>query len=92
MAREIIDIHPDVKGNVSDALIRSIEECYSCAQTCISYADACLAEDMVKELRQCIRLNLECADICVATGSVATRCTGSNEELIRFTLRACAVA
>lgn len=92
LAREMIGTHPEVKGNINDALIRCIEGCYSCAQTCISCADACLAEDMVKELRQCIRLNLDCADICAATGSVATRRTGSNEELIRLTLQACAAA
>ncbi|UEM01847.1 four-helix bundle copper-binding protein [Skermanella rosea] len=92
MVREMIGTHPDVKGNINDALIRCIEECYSCAQTCTACADACLAEDMVKELRQCIRLNLDCADICAATGSIASRRTGSNEELIRLTLQACATA
>ncbi|WP_158044811.1 four-helix bundle copper-binding protein [Skermanella pratensis] len=92
MIREMIGAHPDVKGNINDALIQYIEECYSCAQICTACADACLAEDMVKGLRQCIRLNLDCADICVATGSIASRQTGSNEELIRLTLQACATA
>ncbi|PZR46774.1 MAG: four-helix bundle copper-binding protein, partial [Stutzerimonas stutzeri] len=62
--QEMIATHPDVKGNTNDALIRCIEECYSCAQICTSCADACLAEEMVAQLRQCIRLNLDCADIC----------------------------
>lgn len=35
-AREMIASHPDVKGNVNDALVRCIEECYACAQTCVS--------------------------------------------------------
>jgi hypothetical protein len=90
--REIIGTHPHVKGNVNEALVRCIEECYACAQACTSCADACLGEDMVKELTQCIRLNLDCADICVAAGAIATRRAGSNEETIRGTLEACALA
>jgi hypothetical protein len=92
LAREMIGTHPDVKGNINEALIRCIEECYSCAQACTACADACLGEDMVKELRQCIRLNLDCADVCAATGAVASRRTGSNEEVIRQMLQACAAA
>ena len=87
-AIEMIRTHPDVKGNVNEALIRCIEECYSCAQACTSCADACLAEDMVQQLRQCIRFNLDCADVCAATGAVATRRTGSNEQVIRSMLEA----
>ncbi|NYZ17521.1 four-helix bundle copper-binding protein [Azospirillum sp. RWY-5-1] len=92
MARAMIATHPDVKGSVNDALIRCIEDCYSCAQACTACADACLAEDMVAELRQCIRLNLDCADLCTATGSIATRRTGSNEAVIRLTVQACTEA
>jgi len=91
-AQQIIALHPDVRGNTNDALIRCIEECYACAQTCTTCADACLAEDMVAELRQCIRLNLDCADVCVATGSVSSRRTGGNVELLVPIIQACATA
>jgi hypothetical protein len=91
-AREIIGTHPHVQGNTNDALIQCIVECYDCAQTCTSCADACLGEDMVAELVQCIRCNLDCADLCLATGAVATRRSGSNEAVIRASLEACAVA
>ena len=90
--REMIAAHPDVRGNTNDALIRCIEECYSCAQSCTSCADACLAEEMVADLRQCIRLNLDCADLCIASGTIGTRRTGSNEQVIVATLEACAQA
>jgi hypothetical protein len=30
-ARDMISTHPDVKGNLSEALVRCIEECYGCA-------------------------------------------------------------
>lgn len=88
----IISTHPDVRGSTNDALIRCIEECLDCAQVCTSCADACLGEDMVADLRQCIRLDLDCADVCMATATIATRRTGSNEELIRQMLDICAMA
>lgn len=91
-AREMISSHPDVRGNVNDSFIRCIEECLACAQTCTACADACLAEDMVQQLRQCIRLNLDCADVCVATSALASRRTGSNEATLEHMLDTCAIA
>ena len=41
------------------------------------------AVGVVEQLRQCIRLNLDCADVCAATGAVASRRTGSNESVIK---------
>lgn len=92
-AQQMISTHPDVRGqHINSALIDCIEQCYSCAQTCTSCADACLAEKMVDELRQCIRLDLDCADICNVTGRIATRMTGSDEEVLRRMLDTCAAA
>ena len=90
--KEMISTHPHVQGSTNDALLRCIEECYACAQSCTACADACLGEDMVKDLTQCIRLNLDCADVCGTAGAVASRRTGSNEEVIRQVLGACATA
>ena len=36
------------------------------AQVCTACADACLGEDDVGELTRCIRLDLDCADLCAA--------------------------
>ncbi|WP_445505074.1 four-helix bundle copper-binding protein [Microvirga sp. G4-2] len=91
-AHEMVSTHPHVKGKTNDALIRCIEECFDCAQICTSCADACLGEQTVAQLTQCIRLNMDCADICMATGTVATRRTGSNEDVIRHMLSACMTA
>ena len=91
-AREIIGTHPAAQGRTDDAQIRCIEECYSCAQTCTSCADACLAEDNVKSLAQCIRLNLDCSDVCNITCRMATRLTGSDEEVNLRMLETCAAA
>lgn len=90
--RQIIATHPDVQGNTNESLLRAIEHSYACAQACIACADACLAEEQVAELRQCIRLNLDCADICAATASMASRRTGSNESILLEMLATCATA
>lgn len=91
-ARDIITTHPDVRGNVSEVLVRCIDECYACAQACTACADACLAEEMVQQLKQCIQLNLDCADVCAATGALSSRRTGSNEQVLRQMLQVCAAA
>jgi hypothetical protein len=89
---EMISTHPQVRGSTNDLLIACIDSCYECAQACVSCADACLGESMVQQLTQCIRLNLDCADLCAAAGSIATRRTGSNEDVIRGVLEACSLA
>jgi hypothetical protein len=91
-SQQMISTHPDVKGNYSQPLVKCIDDCFACAQTCIACADACLAEPMVEQLRQCIRLDLDCADICHATGALASRRTGSNEEILRKLIELCEAA
>lgn len=91
-ARQMISAHPDVRGNVDDRLVECVEACHDCAQTCTVCADACVAEQNVTELRQCIRLNMDCADICIATGAVGGRRTGANKQVLRQVLEVCAAA
>lgn len=91
-AEIMIASHPQVRGGVDVALIRAVEACYDCAQTCTACADACLGEDAVADLVQCIRTDLDCADICAATGRIASRRTGTNTPVVRAMLAACAEA
>ncbi len=88
-ARQMVSSHPDIRGNVNDALAACIEQCYDCAQTCIVCADACLAEEMVAALRQCIRLDLDCSDICIATAAIASRGTAASEARLKQMLELC---
>ena len=89
---EMIATHPATGDSPDATLLRCIEHCYACAQACTSCADACLAEEGVADLRQCIRLNLDCADLCAAAGRMATRHTGGNRHLVVETLNTCALA
>lgn len=91
-AEQIISTHPQVRGSVNQTLARCLDECHECALSCTVCADACVGEDMVVDLRQCIRLCLDCADLCEVTGTVGARRTGSNESVIRQVLLACAEA
>ena len=87
--KEMLDTHPR-PGNVDrETLARCVEECFGCAASCTSCADACLSEDMVAELRKCIRLNLDCADICETTGRVLTRQTEYDAPTTRAQLESC---
>jgi hypothetical protein len=83
----ILETHPEATAN--EALARCVLECSVCALTCTSCADACLAEEHVQELVRCIRLNLDCAEICEATGRVLTRQTSFEQGVAQSMLDAC---
>jgi hypothetical protein len=87
---EMLKTHPQATAN--EALARCIDECFACAMTCTSCADACLAEKDIQELVRCIRLNLDCADVCEATGRMLTRQTNLEARLALSMLETCAQA
>lgn len=41
-----------------------IEVCYKCATACDYCAASCLKEEQVDMMRECIRLDMQCANIC----------------------------
>lgn len=90
--QQMINTHPKAPDLDLDALVTCINSCYECAQTCTACADACLAENQVSNLRRCIRLNLDCADICDTTGRALSRQTEPEWSLLRTQLEACAEA
>ena len=51
-------------------LAEALEASAACATICSSCADACLAEESVADLRDCIRTDLDCADVCAATAAL----------------------
>jgi hypothetical protein len=75
-----------------DLLARTVDALVECSQACTACADACLSEDMVAELRKCIRTNLDCADICATTARVLSRHTGYDANTTRAQLEACVQA
>jgi len=90
--QEIMKTHPRKPMFDPQKLLSAITEIGSCAQVCNTCADACLNEKNVQSLAGCIRLNLDCADICTATAAMLSRLTQAPMEHIRMQLKACVKA
>lgn len=86
---EMLRTHPRASSANIPGLRECLEACYDCAQSCSSCADACLGEESVQELVRCIRLNLDCAEICLTTGDIMARLTEPDMALLRKQLEAC---
>ena len=73
-----------------DDLAAALDALAECRSVCLLCADACLAEDDVASMVQCIRLDLDCAAVCEATASVLTR--RSDEAVVRQLVETCRTA
>ena len=91
-ARQMIETAPGQAPVDAGMLSELIDSCYECAQTCTACADACLGEGDPAALARCIRLDLDCADVCGATGGILSRQTAFEPELARAAVEACARA
>jgi hypothetical protein len=85
----MLETHPEPAGPNGDAARRCIEACAECAQTCTVCADACLGEENVNEMVACVRLNLDCAEVCHVTGTLMTRPSHRDAPALRAQLQAC---
>jgi Domain of Unknown Function (DUF326) len=93
LTAQMLDTYPKDLGGVDRQKLQTcIDACIECGQACTACADACLSEDMVADLTTCVRTNLDCADVCEATGRVLSRHTGYDANLTRAVLEACAAA
>jgi Domain of Unknown Function (DUF326) len=80
--------HPHVTPQTDNiSLGHAVHQAMLCAAICNSCADASVAEPM--DMRQCIRLCLDCADVCTAAYRIASRRSGGDRQLIRTMLAAC---
>lgn len=84
---KMIARHPDVNGDVNEALVTAARHAMLCSLFCTSCADACVAEDM--DMRACIRTCLDCADVCAATARLAVRRTSQDIEMLRAQVETC---
>ena len=90
---EMIRSHPNPTDGLDVKLLaEALEASAACATICSSCADACLGEESVADLRDCIRTDLDCADVCATTAAVLSRQTGSNTDVLRAQLEACRAA
>lgn len=90
--RDVLRNHGDQLR--SEQLADVIEAVVDCAVHCEACADACLEEGDAT-LKRCIRADLDCADICVATAKVVGRAGASGAPWLAqldVCARACAHA
>lgn len=84
---KMIGLHPDVQGEVNEALVTAARHAMLCSLFCTSCADACVAEAM--EMRDCIRTCLDCADVCTAAARLAVRRSSQDIAMLRAQLETC---
>jgi hypothetical protein len=88
-ARQMLDTYArDFKVDAG-VLATTIDALNDCAQACTADADADLSERNVAELVKCIRLCLECTDVCGATVAVVSRLAEYDANVTVPLLEAC---
>jgi hypothetical protein len=88
-ARQLLDTYPGTVTVDAGVLAGAIDALSDCAQACIADVDADLSEQNVTEMVTCIRLCLDCADVCTATIGVTSRQASYDINVARPLLEAC---
>ena len=84
--QDILKSHPRKPNLETRDVTNCIEACRECLVVCTSCADACLGEQNIQMLVGCIRLDLDCADVCETTAKILIRQTETNMQLLRSQL------
>ena len=87
---ELLSAHPSASN--ADSRAQLVEALDACVRACTICADACLSEEEPAKLAQCIRSDLDCADICYATAAIVSRQSGSNPDVAMRAIEACELA
>ena len=88
-ARQMLDIHPPASGLDVSVLAAAIDALTDCTQACTADVDADLGEQDLAEMVKCIRLCLDCVDVCTATAGVVSRLAEYDPNVLRPLLEAC---
>jgi hypothetical protein len=88
-ARQMLDSYPGGLNVEAGALATTIDALNDCGQACTADADADLREQHLADLVKCIRLCLDCADVCATTSNVTSRQTEYDPNVTRPLLAAC---
>jgi Domain of Unknown Function (DUF326) len=88
-ARQLLDTYRGTSNADAGVLAATIDALSDCAQACIADTEADLSEQNLAEMVKCIRLCLNCADVCAATMGVVTRQAEYDANVTRPLLEAC---
>jgi hypothetical protein len=89
-AKQMLDSYSRTINVDNGVLAATIDALNDCAQACTADVDADLGEPNVSEMVKCIRLCLDCADVCAATVAHTSRLTEYNSRITKLLLEACA--
>ena len=82
-ARQMLDTHPPA-GNVDVSMLAAaIDAMTHCAQACTTDTDADLGEQNLTEMVKCIRLCLDCVDVCTAAAGGISRLADYDADVIK---------
>ena len=82
-ARQILDTYRQPLPVDAGLLAAAIDAASDCVQACNADNAADLGEPNVTEMVTCIRLCLDCVDICAATAGVISRQTDYDANVVR---------
>jgi uncharacterized membrane protein len=88
-AREMLGTYSGTINVDADVLAAAIDAVSDCAQACAADTDADLDEHNLAEMVKCIRLCLNCADVCTATAGVISRAAAYDADVAKPLLQAC---
>jgi Domain of Unknown Function (DUF326) len=88
-ARQMLDASPAKSRVDVTVLAAAIDALGDCVQACAADADGDLGEHNVTEMVTCIRLCLNCADVCTSTAAVISRPAGYVADVSKPLLQAC---
>jgi hypothetical protein len=88
-ARQMLDTYPRTVNVDAGLLAAAIDALSDCVQACNADNAADLGEKNVTEMVTCIRLCLDCADVCTATLGVTSRQASYDASVTRPLLQAC---
>ena len=82
-ARQMLDTYSRTFNVDADVLAAAIDALSDCVQACNADNAADLSEPNVTEMITCIRLCLDCVDVCAATAGVIGRQTDYDANVAR---------
>lgn len=66
-----------------------LDQCYACAAACNYCATACLSEGHAEAMAQCIRLDIECAEVCTLAANTMARESAFSAEICAVCAKVC---
>jgi hypothetical protein len=91
-ARQLLGTYPGAISVDAGVLAAALDALSDCAQACAADIDADLSEPDVAEMVTCVRLCLDCVDICTAAIGVISRQASYDAGVARPLLESCVAA